>query len=86
MFTGFTVSGASLPLLNVGERGVIARLTNTDADALRDLKALGLDRGSSIRMVKRYPNFVISTGGKQVTLSKRLSRAIYVRTRAIAPY
>lgn len=82
MFNGFTVSGASLPLLNIGERGVISRLTSADAEALRELKALGLDRGTSIRMVQRSPNFVVSTGGKQVALSKRLSRAIYVRTKA----
>lgn len=82
MFNGFTVSGASLPLLNIGERGIIARLTSADADTVRELRSLGFDRGASIRMVQRSPHCVVSTGGKQVTLSKRLSRAIYVRTKS----
>ncbi|MGF1568577.1 MAG: FeoA family protein [Nodosilinea sp.] len=79
MFTEFTVSGSSLPLLKVGEQGIINRLTGTDASAIKDLRALGLDRGTSIRLIERSPDFVVSTGGKHVALSKRLRQAIYVR-------
>ncbi len=79
MFTGFTVSGSSLPLMNVGEQGVIARLTSSDAEILRELRTLGLDRGTTIRLIERFPNFVVSTGAKQIALSKRLSKSIYVR-------
>ncbi|MBE9138682.1 ferrous iron transport protein A [Nodosilinea sp. LEGE 07088] len=86
MFTGFTVSGSSLPLMKVGERGIIARLASTDASAVRDLKALGLDRGKSIHLIERFPNFVVSTGGKQIALSKRLRQSIYVRTKPTSRY
>ncbi|MEO1068730.1 MAG: FeoA family protein [Cyanobacteria bacterium J06638_6] len=82
MFTGFTVSGSSLPLMKVGERGVIANLTGTDTTTVKELRALGLDRGTSIRLIGRFPNFVVSTGTKQVSLSKRLSKSIYVRLKA----
>ena len=80
MFDSFTVSGASLPLLNVGERGVISSLTDTDANAMQNLKALGLDRGTPIQVVKRLPNMVVKTEEGEITLSKQLSCAIYVRT------
>jgi ferrous iron transport protein A len=79
MFTGFTVSGSSLPLMNVGEQGVIARLAKSDAEAVRDLKSLGLTQGTKIRLVERFPSFVVSTGAKRVALNKRLSRSVYVR-------
>lgn len=82
MFTGFTVSGSSLPLMKVGERGIITRFTSTDTRAIRELKALGLDRGKSVRLVQQFPNFVISAGGKQLALSKRLRQSIYVRVKA----
>jgi ferrous iron transport protein A len=82
MFTGFTISGSSLPLMKVGERGVIARFTSTDARAIRELRALGLDRGKSVRLIQRFPNFVVSTGEKQFPLSKRLRQSIYVRLKA----
>ncbi|MEY2978546.1 MAG: FeoA family protein [Prochlorotrichaceae cyanobacterium] len=80
MFTGFTISGSSLSLLNVGEQGVISRFTNTDTTTTQTLKSLGLDLGTSIQIVKRFPTVVVSTGAAQIPLTKSLSRAIYVRT------
>ena len=80
MFVGFTVAGASLPLLNVGEQGIIARLTGQDEGINQRLKALGLDRGAAIEIVKKFPNTIVKAGTKQIALSERLSRAIYVRT------
>lgn len=82
MFTGFTISGSSLPLMKVGERGVITRFTSTDSHAIRELKALGLDRGKSVRLIQQFPNFIVSTDGKQLALSKRLRQSIYVRVKA----
>jgi len=79
MFTGFTISGSSLSLLNVGEQGTISRFTNTNAAVTQTLKNLGLDLGTSIRVVKQFPTFIVSNGKTQISLTKSLCRAIYVR-------
>lgn len=80
MFDSFTLSGSSLALLNVGEQGVISRFTHTDARVMQTLEALGLELGTSIQLVKQFPNVVVSTGAKQIALTRQLSHAIYVRT------
>ena len=80
MFVGFTVAGASLPVLNVGERGIITRFIGNDTKVVVKLKMLGLDRGAAIEIVKQFPNTIVRTGAQQIALSERLSRAIYVRT------
>lgn len=80
MFERFTVSGASLPLLNAGEKGTISRLVGNNADAIQSLKTLGLDRGTPIQVVGRFPHIVVKTGEREIALSKQLSNAVYVRT------
>jgi Fe2+ transport system protein FeoA len=86
MVNGFTGSGFSLPPTAPGDYGVIARLTSPDADALRELRAMGLRRGASIRIVNHSPKLVVRQGNREVTLSKRLSRAIHIRTKSAARY
>ena len=80
MFERFSVSGSSLPLLNVGEEGTISRLVGNNTDAIQNLKTLGLDRGTPIQMVERFPNVVVKIGEREIALSKQLSHAVYVRT------
>ncbi len=80
MFVGFTVAGASLPALYVGERGIITRLLGDDIEVIEKLQTLGLGRGAEIEIVKQFPNTTVKSGAKQIALSERLSRAIYVRT------
>jgi len=80
MFESFTVSGSSLPLLNVGEAGTIARLASNNTETIQKLKTLGLDRGTPIQMVERFPNVVVKTGEREIALGKQLSHAVYVRT------
>jgi Fe2+ transport system protein FeoA len=79
MFSGFTVSGASLQVLNVGDRGTIARFPRADPSTLSHLQELGLDRGTEITVTQRYPNFRVSTKDGYLTLPPSLVQAIYVR-------
>lgn len=80
VFESFTVSGSSLPLLNVGEEGTISRFVSNNIDTIQNLKNLGLDRGTPIQMVERFPNVVVKTGEREIALCNQLSRAVYVRT------
>ena len=79
MFDGFTVSGSSLKLLNVGEHGVVARLTRADTPTVQALKKMGLIPGASITLEQRFPRFVIRTGTTRFALSEKMIQAIYVR-------
>lgn len=79
MFRRFTVSGAALQVLNVGDRGIISRFTEDDPLVLSHLQSLGLDRGKAIAVTQRHPNFVVSTENGYLTLSPPLVSAIYVR-------
>lgn len=79
MFNRFTVSGAALQVLNVGDRGTISRFAQTDSLTLSYLKSLGLDRGKAIAVTQRHPNFVVSTEKGYLTLPPSLVGAIYVR-------
>lgn len=79
MFDRFTVSGAALQVLNVGDRGTIARFTQTDPVILSHLESLGLGRGKAIAVTQRHPNFVVSTEDRHLTLPPSLVNAIYVR-------
>ena len=80
MFESFTVSGSSLPLLNVGEEGTISHFASKNIDTIQNLKNLGLDRGTPIQMVERFPNVVVKIGEREIALGKQLSHAVYVRT------
>ncbi|MDX2213944.1 MAG: FeoA family protein [Oculatellaceae cyanobacterium bins.114] len=76
---GFMVSGSSLKLLEIGERGVVAALRNSDDGVIRKLQGLGLLPGTLIRLEQRSPQFVVSTESDRIPLDEHLIGAIYVR-------
>lgn len=80
MFSQFTVSGASLKLLKVGEQGVISRLNAASPAIARQIRALGLSPGMSITVEQRFPRFLVHTCQASVALSQPMIEAIYVRT------
>jgi ferrous iron transport protein A len=82
MFTGFTISGADLQLLRVGERGIIARVKDTDPLVTAQLKRLGLMPGTTITLEQRFPRFIVRTQRESLALTQAMIQAIYVRTRA----
>ncbi|MEL6137981.1 MAG: ferrous iron transport protein A [Cyanobacteria bacterium J06628_6] len=79
MFTQFTVSGASLKLLRVGERGTIARITDENSSIAQQLRRMGLYPGTSITLEERFPRFVVRTHQGTVALSQPMIQSIYVR-------
>lgn len=76
---GFTVSGSSLKLLRPGERGIVARLSNTNDSVTRKLKAMGIRKGTTIVVEERFPRFVIRIGSNRHALSEQMINAVYVR-------
>ncbi|MEL7068665.1 MAG: ferrous iron transport protein A [Cyanobacteria bacterium J06581_3] len=81
MFTGFTISGASLKLLRVGERGVIARVKDANPTVAEEIRRLGLFPGTSITLKQRFPRFVVLTHKGPLALTQDMIQAIYVRVR-----
>ncbi|MEM1251193.1 MAG: ferrous iron transport protein A [Cyanobacteria bacterium P01_H01_bin.21] len=79
MFDSFTVSGSSLKLLKVGERGVIARVRGTNPTIAEQLKRLGLSPGTSITLEQRFPRFVVRTRRGPLALTQSMIQSIYVR-------
>ncbi|MEO0349602.1 MAG: FeoA family protein [Cyanobacteria bacterium P01_A01_bin.15] len=80
MMTSFTVSGASLRLLKVGERGVIARVKGANPTIVEQIRRLGLAPGTSITLEQRSPRFVVRTRTGPLALSQGMIQSIYVRT------
>ena len=79
MFNSFKVSGASLKLLKVGERGVISRVRSTNPTVAEQLKRLGLSPGTSIILIQRFPRFVVRTRRGPLALTQSMIQSIYVR-------
>ncbi|HEY9620337.1 MAG TPA: FeoA family protein [Crinalium sp.] len=75
----FTVSGSSLKLLRVGERGVVSGLRGADDTVARSLRAMGVVPGTTITLEQRSPRFVIKAGANRIALSENMIRAVYVR-------
>ncbi|MEO0536304.1 MAG: ferrous iron transport protein A [Cyanobacteria bacterium P01_A01_bin.123] len=80
MFTSFTVSGSSLKLLKVGERGVIARVKGVNSSVAQTLASMGLAPGTSITLEQRFPRFVVRTHKGPLALTQSMIQSIYVRT------
>ncbi|MEO0825129.1 MAG: ferrous iron transport protein A [Cyanobacteria bacterium J06635_15] len=80
MFTSFTVSGSSLKLLKVGERGVIARVKGVNSSVTQTLASMGLAPGTSITLEQRFPRFVVRTHKGPLALTQSMIQSIYVRT------
>lgn len=81
MFTGLTISGSSLRLLDVGKRGVVASFSDSDAATIRALKSMGLRPGTSITLEQRSPRFVVRTQSGTVALNSKMIKALHVRPR-----
>ncbi|MGD1948708.1 MAG: ferrous iron transport protein A [Leptolyngbyaceae cyanobacterium] len=81
MFTSFTVSGASLKALKVGERGVISRIRGTNPAVTDQLRRSGLSPGTSITLEQRSPRFVVRTHQGAVPLTQGMIHSIYIRTK-----
>jgi len=80
MFTqGFTVSGSSLKLLKVGERGKVTGLRHSNDRVAQKLRSHGIRPGMAIMVEQRSPRFVIRVNGRSLALDDQTLGAIYVR-------
>ena len=76
----FTVSGSSLKLLKLGERGIVTRLKGADDNVTQKLRQFGIAPGVSVILEQRFPRFMVKVGANRFALDDRTVAAIYVRT------
>ncbi|MGA7936659.1 MAG: FeoA family protein [Kovacikia sp.] len=77
--TGFSVQGASLKLLHIGERGMITRINALQDATTHTLRKIGLMPGQMITLEQRFPHFLVRVGNTCHALDESSRNAIYVR-------
>ncbi len=75
----FTVSGATLSLLNAGERGMVTRVTSADQTIVQKLAAMGVVPGTTVTLEQRSPRYRIKVDEHQFIIGDETAQAIYVR-------
>lgn len=66
-----------------GDEGEIAYLNTTDPSSFQKLLSLGLMPGARIRVLQRFPSFVVRVGEGQVALDREIAAQIFIRTAPI---
>jgi DtxR family Mn-dependent transcriptional regulator len=66
--------------LEAGSKGRIAYITSKRHQRLQRLMAMGLIPGSTVKLIQRYPSFVIQVEETQIALDKELADEIHVRS------
>ncbi|MBE9038626.1 FeoA family protein [aff. Roholtiella sp. LEGE 12411] len=79
MFTPFSVTGCSLELLKVGERGIITFCNSQDETILKKLTSMGVTPGTTITLEQHLPSLIIKVGNTSLPMDWESVRAIYVR-------
>ncbi len=79
MFTPFSVTGCSLELLQVGEKGIITFCKIQDDIILKKLKSLGVATGTTITLEQQFPSLIIKVGKILLDVEREVARTIYVR-------
>lgn len=77
--TGFSVQGASLKLLRIGERGVITKINPLQDRSAQTLREMGLMPGQMITLEQRFPRFIVRIGNRHHSLDPVSINAVYVR-------
>ncbi|AFY30628.1 FeoA family protein [Calothrix sp. PCC 7507] len=79
MFKPFSVTGCSLELLDVGERGIVTYCETQDATIHKKLIAMGVTPGITIALEQRFPSLNIKVGNIPMIIDRETARTIYVR-------
>lgn len=79
MFTPFSVTGCSLELLRVGERGIVTFCKSQDETILKKLTSMGVIPGNTITLEQHFPSLIIKVGNTSSPIDLESVRAIYVR-------
>jgi len=61
-----------------GASGRVVRLEHAGSPATTQLVALGIYPGASVRLVQRFPAFVLQVGLAEVGLDRRLAERVWV--------
>ena len=70
---------APLSDLDVGEGGRVAYLITGDSVRMRELMAIGLVPGVSVKVNRKSPAYVFSLGESEFAIDENMARAIYIR-------
>jgi ferrous iron transport protein A len=79
MFTPFSVTGCSIELLRVGERGIVTFCKSQDETILKKLTSMGVTPGTAITLEQHLPCLIIKVGNTSLPIDWESVRAIYVR-------
>lgn len=79
MFTRFSVTGCSLKLLRIGERGIVTFCKSQDERIFTKLISMGVTPGTNITLEQHFPSLIIKVGNTSLALDIESIRAIYVR-------
>ncbi|MDZ7995072.1 MAG: FeoA family protein [Nostoc sp. EfeVER01] len=79
MFTSFSVTGCSLELLRIGERGIVIFCKTQDKTILKKLTFMGIVTGTHISLKQDFPSFILKIDNRDFVLDLESVRAIYVR-------
>ena len=69
---------SSLDRLDIGEQARVAYLSAPQFARLQKLSALGLAPGATVKLLQKYPSFVVQCDETQVALEEEIARDIYV--------
>ncbi len=72
------VNVVTLANLEVGQHGRIFSLTNSNPNKVRKLLALGLYPGLPIRVIQKFPSYVIQVGHTQLAVDRETAQSIEV--------
>jgi ferrous iron transport protein A len=78
MFTSFSVTGCSLELLRIGERGIVTFCKSQDKTILNQLISMGITPGTTISFKQKLPSLILKLENTDLALNIESMRAIYV--------
>ncbi|MDW8290166.1 MAG: FeoA family protein [Armatimonadota bacterium] len=75
------LSGSDLPLaaLRVNEVATVRELQTHDPAIAQKLLALGVIPGARVRVVQRFPAYVLQIGFSQIAIDHQIARAVRVQ-------
>lgn len=79
MFTPFSVTGCSLELFKIGERGIVTFCKNQDETILKQLISIGIKPGTTITLKQKLPSLIVKIENTDLALNIENIRTIYVR-------
>ncbi|MCP6762273.1 MAG: ferrous iron transport protein A [Fischerella sp. CENA71] len=79
MFKNFSITGSSLELLKIRERGIILFCNTQDEKIINQVISLGLNPGICFTLEQDLPNIIIKVNEQKLVVHKEIASKIYVR-------